>query len=282
MWSHRPPPPLQHVVDTVTGWGLTAELADHASSRWRMVAGTDQQRAADLREAFHDPGVRAVFVVGGDGGTHRAVGELDFDAARSDPKPVVGVDGATLLHLALWKECQLAGLYAPLPDGASSEQLRRVLMTTEQVTLHRDPAQLSAAVSNPGTATGVLIGGSLTALRSTVGVGRPNLDGSILLITDRRTIGLGQVDRQLTHLRRAHALDRIAGVVLGQFPDFDGYTDRGWELLDVLRDHMAQLNVPVLGGIPLGGDPTAQAAPIGTTATIDADAGTLTVDPAVH
>lgn len=276
------PAQLRHVVDTLTGWGLIPELADQVSARWRIFAGTDQQRASDLDHAFRDPGVRAVFVIGGAGGIHRIVGDLDVDAVRRDPKPVVGVDGTTPLHLALWRECRLAGLYASLAAGVSGEELRRALMCAEQVTLRRDPGQLSAAVSRPGTATGVLIGGSLAAVRSTIGVARPDFDGSILLIADRRTIGLGQVDRQLTHLRRAHALDGIAGVVLGRFPGFDGYTDRGWGLVDVLRDHMSRLDVPVLGGIPLGGDPSGHAAPIGTTATIDVGAGTLTADPAVH
>lgn len=38
----------------------------------------------------------------------------------------------------------------------------------------------------------------------------------------------------------------------------------------------------VLGGLPIGHGRPATAVPVGTMATLDADAGTLTVDPAVR
>lgn len=104
-----------------------------------------------------------------------------------------------------------------------------------------------------------------------------------------RGMGLGLVDRQLTQIIRSGVLDHIAGIALGLFTEFDGYTDRGWNVLDVLRDRLGTLGVPVLGGIKAGhggvgadGGPDQFALTIGATAVLDADAATLTVGPCVR
>jgi muramoyltetrapeptide carboxypeptidase len=49
---------------------------------------------------------------------------------------------------------------------------------------------------------------------------------------------------------------------------------------DVLRDQLSRLGVPILGGLPLGHGFHPATTPIGTLATLDADAGTLTVQAA--
>ena len=53
-------------------------------------------------------------------------------------------------------------------------------------------------------------------------------------------------------------------------------------LADVLSDWLAPLKVPILGGLPIGHGRDPASVPLGTTATIDATAGTLTVSPGVH
>ena len=69
----------------------------------------------------------------------------------------------------------------------------------------------------------------------------------------------------------------MRGIALGRFPGFEDYVDRDWTLLDVLRERLAPLGVPVLGGLPLGHGVDPMAVPLGTMATIDTSAGTLTV-----
>ena len=52
--------------------------------------------------------------------------------------------------------------------------------------------------------------------------------------------------------------------------------DRSLE--DVLEIHLAQLGVPVIYGLPLGHGPHLASIPLGVTATLDADARSLTID----
>ncbi|MEW2115992.1 LD-carboxypeptidase [Streptomyces sp. NPDC005474] len=142
--------------------------AEHVFGQWGYMAGRDEDRVYDLNSAFGDPGVRAVIATRGGKGTYRIVDDLDIDALRRDPKPVVGFSDITHLHLALWARCGLAPLHGPFANWsdewsgpASADALRRALMTTDPVTLHRDSSEVTATVSVDGTATGVLVGGNL-------------------------------------------------------------------------------------------------------------------------
>ncbi|GCD96816.1 S66 peptidase family protein [Embleya hyalina] len=156
-------------VALLTSWGLRVEVAEHTFDRWGYMAGRDEDRAADLNAAFRDPGVRAVLASRGGKGAYRIVDDLDFDALRRDPKPLVGFSDITHLHLALWARCGLASLHGPFPDGsrdrcgpASATALRRALTTTTPVTLRRDPTEATAPITFGGTAVGVLVGGTST------------------------------------------------------------------------------------------------------------------------
>ncbi|GAA4203228.1 LD-carboxypeptidase [Actinocatenispora rupis] len=236
------------------------------------MARAGEAWVAAVDAALRDPRVRAVVtpgpvpdhrIVERRGG--RLVDRIDLPAACRDPKLVIGV--ATRLHLALWRAGRIPTVY-----GEPTTALRPLVTGAESVTLHRDRAVPSGAVSVAGRAEGTLLGGSLAGLRGTLGVDPPRLDGALLYLTDPRVIGLGEVDRQLTQVRRSGLLDGVRGVVLGRFPGFDGYEDRGWTLVDVLADRLTDLGVPVLGGV------TAPV-PLGVSAALDATAGTLTVAP---
>ncbi|MFG1648343.1 LD-carboxypeptidase [Micromonospora sp. NPDC049275] len=280
-------------VKLLTSWGLQVEIGPHVFDRWGYMAGRDEDRAADLNSAFRDPGVRAIFTARGGKGAYRIVDDLDLVAARRDPKPLVGFSDISHVHLALWARAGLASLHGPFANWsdewtgpASAEALRSALMTTESVVLQQQRGEVTTPVTVDGTATGVLVGGNLDAIRTETGAGLPSLRGTILFLEHQKGTGLGEVDRALTQLARSRALNGLHGVVLGQFLGFEGAADDpslgGWGIIDVLRDRLTRLGVPVLGGIPAGHGLHPPTIPLGTIATIDTAAGTLTVGPAVH
>lgn len=133
-----------------------------------------------------------------------------------------------------------------------------------------------------GVATGNVVGGHLGTLAWSVGTGILDLDGAILFLEAPRAVGLGHVDRQLTQLIRSGSLRGLRGVALGRFPGFEDYTDRDWTVLDVLRDRLETLGVPVIGGIDVGHGDHPLSLGLGPMAELDADRGTLEVGPAVR
>ena len=279
---------LDYTIDVLEGWGLEPEVADHAMDIYGYMAGTDRQRIDDMNAAFRDPGVRALVTTRGGAGAYRIADDLDFAAVRADPKPLIGFSDITALHLSLLQHCGLASIHGCVVGPTAQATVKSLLMSTEPITLTADSDAVSAAATVPGEATGRLIGGNLATVATAVGVRVPSLDGAILFLEDQRVVGLGTIDRQLTQLRASGTLDGIAGIALGSFEAFRGYTDRGWELADVFQDRLGTLGVPIIGGLFAGhdltdtdGSPDQSAVPLGSTATIDTGAGTLTVDPIV-
>ncbi|MGI5215966.1 S66 peptidase family protein [Plantactinospora sp. CA-290183] len=285
----RPADPalLARGVEILRGWGLVVEVGAHVYDEHGWFAGTDADRLADLRAAFTDPGIRGVFACRGGFGTQRIVDRLDLSAMTTDPRVFVGFSDLTSLHGRLWRAAKLATFYGPMMnwnDGrtgpASIESLRRAVMTTAPVTVARDPAELGAEVVVPGVATGVLLGGTLTMLTTSVGsVDFPNLTGAILLVEEVDELPYS-IDRMLTQLRRSGALDGIVGVAVGQITNSPA--SPGYDVPTVLRDRLGDLGVPVLAGLPLGHGQQQLTVPLGVPATIDAAAGTLTVTAGVR
>jgi len=285
-------PPEQEKVEfgvrMLESWGLKVELGKHVFDRkGHYLAGADEDRLADINEALGDPDVRAIFTTRGGKGAYRIAHALDFTATRSDPKPLVGYSDITILHLALWRECQLVGFHGPhigwdhdyYGDDAE-HQLRRALMEPEPLTIPQDPQETTAKVIVEGRATGILMGGNLNMIGRAVGWACPSFEDSILLIEAVDTF-IGQIDSTLTQLRRAGSLDGLKGVAVGQFIRSAEPTPGKWSVIDVLYDQFGGLGVPILGGLPIGHGPHPPTIPLGTMATLDTATRTLSIEPGV-
>jgi muramoyltetrapeptide carboxypeptidase len=273
-------------------FGLVVEYGDHVYDQFGYLAGTDADRLADLNAAFRDPGVRCVYGARGGYGTQRIIDGLDVAAVRHDPKIFIGFSDLTALHSKLWRSARLVSLYGPLATWTDSrtgpdsvESVRKALMTADPIVVTRDPGEPSSAVNikgkGSGIASGPLLGGNLTMIETSVACGDlPNLDGAIFLFEDTGEAPYSY-DRMLNQLRRVNALRRIAGVAIGQF-NAAGDGSSGWTAAQAVTDRLADLGVPVLGGLRIGHGNGQLTVPIGATATIDTIAGTLTVEAGVR
>ena len=280
---------LQTSVEVLESWGFHVDVGRHATDRWGPMAGPDEDRVADMDNAIRDPEIRAIVAVTGGMGSYRIADRLDFSALAADPKPIVGFSDITNIHVAAWKQCRLATIHGCLAGARATASVRSLLFNDEPLAISRNPSAVSAAIEVSGHARGPLLGGNLRELAGWVGAGLPSLDGAILLIEDLRHVGIGQVDRNITQLRRSGALDGVAGIALGLFDEFAGYTDRGWSIVDVLTERLTDLGIPILGGLDIGhggtgndGGPDQYGVTLGATADLDVRAATLTVGPCVR
>jgi muramoyltetrapeptide carboxypeptidase len=269
---------LEHSINVLEGLGLVVEIGKHALDRHGYLAGTDEDRLADLNDALRNPEIKAVFTTRGGRGAYRIADGIDFEAARQNPKLIVGFSENTILHLAILKHCNIPGLHgAPRVvegSGRSAESFKQALFTTEPIVIKTDTSELTAELTTQGRAEGVLIGGNQDLIATAAGWMLPDFKDAILLL-EAVDMRIGQIDRQLTMLKNAGHLDGIKGIAIGQYTDC-GESD-GWTSIDVLRDRLSSFGVPILGGLPIGHGKEPMAVPIGTHAILDADGGTLTV-----
>ncbi len=275
-------------MELVESWGLVPEIAEHALDRLgHYLAGTDGDRLTDLNDAFRDAEVRAVLTTRGGKGSYRIANELDFEAVRRDPKPLVGYSDITFLHLALHHHCALATLHGPyvgwLDDYYGSEaaaSLQSALMTTDPIPLRSDESAPSARLTTEGRAVGRLLGGNIRAVGQSVGWGPSYADAILVLeAVDQQP---GEIDGTLTQLRNSGTLEGVRGIAIGQFIRSAEPKPGKWSFLDILADRLGRLGVPILGGLPIGHGPRPPTVPLGTMAVLDVAAGTLVVEPAVR
>lgn len=274
-------------LDVLRGWGLEPVEAPHAREihpELDYLAGTDEARARDLQEAWCDPAVDAVICARGGYGVHRMVDLVDWAAMRAaGPKVFIGYSDITVLHEAFALRMGLATLHGPmagtetfLKDPDTQESLRATLFEPESV---RTLGLPTARVLVPGRARGVTYGGCVSLLAADIGTphARTSAPGGLLVIEDT-TEDPYNIDRILTQLLRAGALDGIAGVACGSWAGCGPYE----EVRAVLADRLGPLGVPVVEELGFGHGPTALTIPLGVPAVLDAPAGggpaTLTVE----
>jgi muramoyltetrapeptide carboxypeptidase len=233
---------VERAAELLRRWDFEVDFGAHTFEKFHYLAGTDEQRLADLNEAIRDPSVRAIFATRGGKGSYRIVDGIDFAAARQDPKFLVGYSDITILHLAMWMHGIGGGLHGALreEDEAGSDlrpSMYSLLTDAGSMILHTSSEEETAALTTTGLAEGVLLGGNLDMIATAAGWTLPRLTDSILLL-EAIGMGPGDVDRKLTMLRRGGHLDGVAGVTVGQFTEFENIglivgicaiTCRAWE-----------------------------------------------------
>ncbi|HEY2003970.1 MAG TPA: LD-carboxypeptidase [Candidatus Saccharimonadia bacterium] len=285
---------LDKAAEVLEGLGLAVEYGEHVydvDETIDYLAGKDEYRLADINDALRDPGIKAIIATRGGKGAYRIADGLDFTAALKHPKLVVGFSEITILHMVLLKNCGLAGIHGAAWDAerfgqASAASFVKAVMTTEPVTVHSTDNEHTHLLTTKGKVTGRLIGGNQDSIATGAGWALPSFDGAILLL-EAFNLRLGHIDRQLTMLLKTGIFKNIAGVAIGQYTNCGAASDptatpdvRCTEI-EILRDRLGSLGVPILGGLPLGHGKYPIAVPIGTMATLDADNGALTASAGV-
>ncbi|HEX6643542.1 MAG TPA: LD-carboxypeptidase, partial [Gemmatimonadales bacterium] len=216
---------LTRAAELVRALGFEPALSAHAGAHHGYLAGTDAERAADLNAALRSPDVDAIWCIRGGYGVTRILRDVDFAAFRERPRPVIGYSDITALLVALHRESGAPTFHGPIARHGltdfAREHFARVLMRPGPAgALGRLPVDAGRLVPTenrivtlaPGVAEGWLVGGNLSLLQCLVGTPfMPRLSGAILFLED---IGeeVYRIDRMLSHLQLAGALDGIAGV----------------------------------------------------------------------
>lgn len=291
--SPVPKDDLKGGTEVLEDLGLIVEYSKHifdVDDTIDYLAGTDKDRLADMNDALRDPGIKAIIATRGGKGAYRIADGLDFEAARKHPKLLVGFSEITILHMALLKHGISGGIHgAPWDTKGYGEETAasfiKAVTSTEPITIHATKDEHTHTLTTHGKAEGMLIGGNQDSIATGAGWALPSFDKAILLI-EAVNLRLGHIDRQLTMLIKTGIIKDIVGVAIGQYTDCgaagDPTTISKSTEIDILRDRFGLLGVPILGGLPIGHGKNPIALPIGTHATLDADARTLTIAAGVR
>jgi muramoyltetrapeptide carboxypeptidase len=274
--------------------GYRVKLAPGVYARDDFVAGDAAARAQDVTSLFADDEVDVVQMLRGGYGASQVVPLLDYDVIAANPKPFVGYSDVTALHVAIRQRTGLVTFYglgltsmgAPKREEQDKEWFLRAMTATEplgEVPARPDDPYIGAL--NSGRATAPLVGGCLWLLRETLGTPwEVELDGAILFFEDVHAPPW-HIDGMLTQLHNAGKLAGVKGVVIGELHKSDASDQlepwlRSRSMEDVFEHHLEPLGVPIIHNLPLGHGKHLCTVPLGVTATVDADARSLTLNQA--
>jgi muramoyltetrapeptide carboxypeptidase len=285
--------------------GLRTEMGSNALWVSDHVAGSAQQRADDLNDAFKDPEVRAIFCAIGGDHCNQVLPYVDWAALRRDPKPIVGFSDITVLLWAVLARTGVRSFYGPtvltgLAEYPSDldytrEHLVAALLSGEPQGFIRSseawtdeylewsvmadlvrPRRLTPNAGprtlRRGKAQGMLVGGCLPSIMHLRGTPYwPELEGAILFWeTPEGGYTPADVDSHLADLKLSGVFDQIAGMVIGRPYAYDQPARAEFER--IVLQSTREWAFPIICDMDFGHTDPVCTLPIGASAALDGDA----------
>jgi muramoyltetrapeptide carboxypeptidase len=280
---------VQVVVESMEALGFKVKLGKNIWKRYGYLAGTDEERAADLNDMFADADVNGIVCVHGGWGCARLLPLLNYDVIKKNPKVIVGYSDVTALLLGIHAKTRLVTFHGPVGSSTWNEfsvnYFKSVLMNAEKVKYENPKSKGDnltqvddrITIINKGSSRGKLVGGNLTVLCHILGSDYvPDFKNAILFCEDVEEAPY-RIDRMLNHLKLCGAFNKMNGFVFGKCtkcePGSGSYGSLTLE--DLWEDHLKPTKKPAFAGAMIGHIANKFTMPVGLEAEINADLGII-------
>jgi muramoyltetrapeptide carboxypeptidase len=269
---------MQPTIDLLESWGLNVVIGKSIGLEENQLAGSDEERAADLQEQLDNPNIKAIWCARGGYGTVRVIDLIDFTQFKKSPKWLVGFSDVTVLHNHL-NTMGYKSIHGIMPISlakASKEAIESL-----RLSLFGQPLQYAIdphPMNRLGKASGELVGGNLSILYSLLGSPSAiDCTDKILYIEDLDEY-LYHIDRMMMNLKRNGCLESLKGIIVGSMTDMkDNDIPWGKNALEIVQDVTKQYNIPVIFNFPAGHIHDNRALILGNNVTIDVTENCSTV-----
>lgn len=269
---------LQATMDGLAEWGYVPVAGRYAAPEMRSL----DDCISDLMWALRDPSVKAIFCIRGGYAATEVMDALPLDSIKRYPKLIIGYSDITVYHSA-WTTAGLPSIHASMSAafGSLPEECKEAerKMLTGEMPHYRFESQ---PYHHNGEAEGILIGGNLSTFAACMQTAYDCTQtcGPFILLLEDVEESYQASHRYMTILKHLGVLDRMQGIILGDWADFEDGTcylgdSRGgewnsiYEMLErrVFRD----MEIPIATDMPFGHGklnyPLRMGAPIRLTVT---------------
>ena len=243
--------------DILRQWGYQPVVGAHALNDYHGFAGTADKRTADLLWALRDSTIRGIMCTRGGDGAVQVLRRVPLSEFSRHPKWLIGFSDITALHSAE-VAAGVMSIHGSMCHAISSmggcdtvsvtvQRLLQGQLPTYRVDHH--------PLDQQGEATGRLVGGNFSVLCGLAGSDYDCLrradEGLILFIEDTDE-SMSKVDRMLHQLEIRGILQRLKGIVVGQFNKYK-HPENGFDdMYAMFSEYLREYDIPVCYNFPVG------------------------------
>ena len=247
---------VNKTIDILQEWGLVASISENALQQTGRFSGFIEQRLSDLQRAIDDPKVKLIFCSRGGYGAVHLLDRLDFTAMKTNPKWIVGYSDITALHTALQSE-GIMSIHGPMAKHFSKEGGANLSVLYTKAAVSGKDLNYTIPVEYPflnrlGKATGTLFGGNLSVYTSLLGSKYLKIPRNGILFIEDIGEEPYRVDRMIYQLKIAGVFDKIKGLIVGQFTEYEEDNKMYGTLYDSILYAVQEFDFPVCFGFPIG------------------------------
>lgn len=233
--------------------GFIVELGEYCIDKFHYFSGTDQERCSDFQDALDDPEIKAIICSRGGYGSIRILDLLNWSSFLRQPKWILGFSDITVFHQRAQRfGTQSIHAAMPLNYKQITPEASRSMLDSLTGKLKGYTIKVNARNCS-GKARGKLIGGNLSILYSLIGTDdQVDYKGSILFL-EEVSEQLYHIDRMFYAFQKARILNQISALVIGGFTELKD-TEHGFgkSVEEIILDHCAYRNIPIVFGFPAG------------------------------
>lgn len=239
---------------TLSEWNLKVLEGKYARSAYGRFAGTKEERIFDLQQALDDPEVKAIFMSRGGYGLVQIIDKINFEQFKKSPKWLIGFSDISILHAAV-NRMGIASIH-----GIMAKHLAELPATSDAVVYLREilfgrlPVyQLPFhSLNRQGKITAKLLGGNLSVLMGLRGTSFDlPFEDAVLFVEDTGEKPY-QVDRMIQNLRIGGIFEKISGLIVGQFTDYESDPLMMQTIEEMFAEAVKNYSYPVCFNFPAG------------------------------
>lgn len=283
---------LQDSIKNLKQLGFEAVYSEKVLLQTGYFAGSDKDRAEDLMEKFADKSVNGIICARGGYGCARILPMLDYDVIRANPKVLIGYSDITALLYGIYQKSGLITFHGPVGTSSFNEysvnNFNKVLIDPKNSSKFfnsnsgEDENVYGVTTINKGKGKGRLVGGNLSIMVSLIGSEFDVDYSNKIVFIEEVGEEPYRIDRMLTQLLQARKFENASGIMMGIFrkcevKENSDLTAKSFNLMEVLKDRLNDLNIPVVYGMSFGHVKDKFTIPFGAYSELDADNQTFTL-----
>jgi muramoyltetrapeptide carboxypeptidase len=277
---------INQSIATLESMGFSVVVGDHVYDSVGFLAGTPQQRAADLMKMFENKAVSCILPTRGGVGVAGILPFLDFSVITKNPKIISGYSDITVLLNALYEYSNLITFQSLLlldfNPQTPAYNFNQFFAATSALTAPweiNNPPEIPLVNKVAGDVTGPVVGGNLTSFVGSLGTPfEINTDGKILCLEETHE-PINTVYRYLNHLKIAGKFDDCIGILMGECTNCEpAYGVTYNELID---EFLVPLGKPLMSNLATAHGRFKAAIPIGASLRMNVTERKLTVTESV-